>query len=61
MSEFGNLEHEAEQFGMKEGEKELQDKFGGGGGQQGQQAQQGQGQQDQGGQDQYGGDQQSQY
>ena len=64
MSEFDNLRNEAEQFGLKEGEQELQDKFGGGGGQQGQQGQgqgygqdQGQGQgygQDQG-QGQYGG------
>ena len=58
MSEFGNLEHEAEQFALKEGEQELQNKFGIGGqqGQQGQQDQYGQGQQDQ-----YGGDQQSGY
>ncbi len=62
VSEFDNLRNEAEQFAMKEGEQELQDKFGTGG----QQGQQGQGgQQDQGGygqqsQDQYGQGQQSQ-
>ena len=55
MSEFDNLENKAEQFAVKEGEQELQNKFGGGGGQQGQQGQD----QDQGyGQDQYGGGQQ---
>ena len=64
MSEFDNLKNEAEQFAVKEGEQELQNKFGVGGGQQGQQGQ-GYGQdqygggQDQGGQDQgYGEDQQ---
>ena len=51
MSEFDNLKNEAEQFAVKEGEQELQNKFGVGGGQQGQQ---GQGQ----GQDQYGEEQQ---
>ena len=39
VSEFDNLRNEAEQFAAKEGEQELQDKFGGG-----QQGQQGQGQ-----------------
>ena len=32
LSEFDNLENKAEQFAVKEGEQELQDKFGGGGG-----------------------------
>jgi len=62
MSEFDNLRNDAEQFAEKEGEKELQNKFGIGG-QQGQQDQ-GYGQdqnQNQGGQDQYGEDQQSGY
>ena len=66
MSEFGNLENEAEQFAVKEGEQELQNKFHMGGGQQGQQDQYGQGQQSQdqygqGQQDQYGQGQQDQY
>jgi len=65
VSEFDNLKNEAEQFAVKEGEQELQNKFGIGGGQQGQQGygqDQGQGYgQDQGygqgSQDQYGGSQ----
>ena len=55
VSEFGNLENEAEQFAMKEGEQERDNKFGAGG-QQGQQGQSGQG----GPQDQYGQGQQDQ-
>ncbi len=71
MSEFDNLRNEAEQFATKEGEQELQNKFGIGGQQgqqdqgygQGGQDQYGQGQPDQygqGGQDQYGQGQQDQ-
>ena len=61
MGEFDNLRNEAEQFAVTEGEQELQDKFGQGGGQQRQQDQgYGQaGQQEQYGQGGYG--QQDQY
>jgi len=57
VSEFDNLKNEAEQFAVKEGEQELQNKFGVGGGQQGQQGQ-GQGYGQEQGQGQYGEEQQ---